>query len=278
MFICEKMSFSFINSLNNLYLFFQGRYSLRTKEVIYIFLVIIVTTSVYIGYQYFKPEYNSFNVQEEETSSVKTNLSSALAGAVSFVFEEPETFEDMIADLESIGSDTIIHWTGGWHGRRSLSYVDALKLARKANWIGVGDNKEIGFIFWLDGDFWIWYKGLQETYTQFEKVEIQSGVCTKDSSGWTIILNVKNTGSASSTINAIFVNDIRIEVYGASGIVEGKTSTDIEDSGTTIQSGQTIQVHIGIANNYKNLTSGTTINIKLHSAGGMDYIKLIELV
>jgi hypothetical protein len=26
------------------------------------------------------------------------------------------------------------------------------------------------------------------------------------------------------------------------------------------------------------LTSGTTVNIKLHSAGGMDYIKLLELV
>ena len=251
---------------------------MRTKEVIYIFLVIIVTTSVYVGCQYFTPEYNSSNIQEEETSSADTNLSSALAGAVSFDFEEPETYEDMIADLESIGSDIIIHWTGGWHGRRGLSYNDALKLARKANWIGVGDEKVIGFIFWLDGDFWIWYKEQQETYTTFEKVEIQAGLCTMDSSGWIITLILKNSGTASSTINAVFVNEVEIEQYGASGIVEDKSSTDIEDSGTTIQSGQNVQVHVWIVKNYRNLTSGTTINIKLHSAGGMDYVKLIELV
>ncbi len=29
---------------------------------------------------------------------------------------------------------------------------------------------------------------------------------------------------------------------------------------------------------WQSVTSGTTINIKVHSAGGMDYIKLIELI
>jgi len=29
---------------------------------------------------------------------------------------------------------------------------------------------------------------------------------------------------------------------------------------------------------YAQLSSGTTVNIKIHSAGGMDYIKLVELV
>jgi hypothetical protein len=29
---------------------------------------------------------------------------------------------------------------------------------------------------------------------------------------------------------------------------------------------------------YSTLSAGTTINIKVHSAGGMDYIKLVELV
>jgi hypothetical protein len=30
--------------------------------------------------------------------------------------------------------------------------------------------------------------------------------------------------------------------------------------------------------NYGFLSSGTTVNVKLHSAGGMDYIKLVELI
>jgi len=47
----------------------------------------------------------------------------------------------------------------------------------------------------------------------------------------------------------------------------------------TIETGAAKYVSILIDyENYKSLTSGTTVNIKIISAGGMEYIKLIELV
>jgi len=45
----------------------------------------------------------------------------------------------------------------------------------------------------------------------------------------------------------------------------------------SLQSGETDTISVWVGSTYATLSSGTTVNIKIHSAGGMDYIKLIEL-
>jgi hypothetical protein len=47
---------------------------------------------------------------------------------------------------------------------------------------------------------------------------------------------------------------------------------------TSVESGDNIVVNFYIGLGYAKLSSGTTINVKIHSAGGMDYIKLVELI
>ena len=93
-------------------------------------------------------------------------------------------------------------------------------------------------------------------------------------------MELKNTGTAASTIVRAFVNDVPIDQadYSTSGIVAGATACSFPYAGITIDSGESVTLHIYISDSYKNLSSGTTINVKLHSIGGMDYIKLIELV
>jgi len=128
-----------------------------------------------------------------------------------------------------------------------------------------------------------WMSGIAGQYTKFEKVEIQSGYATLDPlTGWTITLELKNSGSATANLIKCFVNDIPVDKPGATGFAgativgASETGSTIPDAGIPINSGmdQTVSVYIG-----KDLfSSGTTINIKLHSAGGMDYIKLVELV
>jgi hypothetical protein len=44
-----------------------------------------------------------------------------------------------------------------------------------------------------------------------------------------------------------------------------------------LTAGQSGPISIYVSSAYGNLSPGTTVNIKLHSAGGMDYIKLIRL-
>jgi len=131
-----------------------------------------------------------------------------------------------------------------------------------------------------------WMSGISSQYTQFEKVEIQTGYATVvtgvTSNGWEVTLTIKNSGSATATITHVFVNDVPVDIWEAADIDDlaaGETGTDIvEATGLTLTAGEDGTVLIWIASGgTSTLSSGTTINIKLHSAGGMDYIKLIRL-
>ena len=124
-----------------------------------------------------------------------------------------------------------------------------------------------------------WMSGISSQYTQFEKVEIQSGVCTVDAAGnWTVAIKLKNSGTATATIISIFINDLEIDNYNAVAAA-GEWNTDMPDS-YSLTSGMSgiVKIYISSWKSTATLSSGTTVNIKLHSAGGMDYIKLVELV
>jgi len=125
-----------------------------------------------------------------------------------------------------------------------------------------------------------WMGGIAGQYTKFEKVEIQTGICTYNSSDtvWQIQMKLKNTGTATSTMVAAFINDVEVQNYGQSGFIANSTATDMDPTATTITSGETYTINFWIELGYQNLSAGTTVNIKIHSAGGMDYIKLVELV
>jgi len=124
-----------------------------------------------------------------------------------------------------------------------------------------------------------WMGGIAGQYTKFEKVEIQSAVCTWDGTNtyWLIQMKVKNTGTAASTLISAFINEIEIQNYDNGAVVANATSTDMTTT-TSVNSGDSVTVNFYIDQGYLTLSSGTTINVKIHSAGGMDYIKLVELV
>ncbi len=135
-----------------------------------------------------------------------------------------------------------------------------------------------------------WMGGISSQYTQFEKVEIQTGYAATANdgatppvvTGWLITMTIKNSGSAASTITHVFVNDVPIAdaqfgqaTLGAAGVV----CTDVPAAGLTLEAGESDDIQVWIsAGGTSLLSAGTTVNIKLHSAGGMDYIKLIRLV
>jgi len=131
-----------------------------------------------------------------------------------------------------------------------------------------------------------WMGGIAGQYTQFEKIEIQTAICTLDASGnWQIEVKLKNSGSKTSTLTNVFVNDVEVSGgtgttgYGESGPTAGKITTDLTIATPfSIESGASDTVLVWIGATYGTLSSGTTVNIKIHSAGGMDYIKLVQLV
>jgi hypothetical protein len=126
-----------------------------------------------------------------------------------------------------------------------------------------------------------WMGGIAGQYTKFEKVEIQSAVCTTANGNWTITMKLKNTGTATATLTSAFINDVEVDTYDVLAAQQGEWATNINVSvATTLTSGQSKTVYFWIDSGKagSTLSSGTTINIKVHSAGGMDYIKLVELV
>jgi len=123
-----------------------------------------------------------------------------------------------------------------------------------------------------------WMGGIAGQYTKFEKIEVQSAICEKEANGnWTIKMKLKNTGTATATLTNAFINDVEVDQYGASGVVQDQRATNMTQQ-QSITSGQTKIIEFYIDKSGTTLSSGTVINIKLHSAAGMDYIKLIELV
>ena len=60
-----------------------------------------------------------------------------------------------------------------------------------------------------------WMGGISSQYTQFEKVEIQTGYATVISGGWNVTLQLKNSGSATATLTHAFVNEVPVDGYNA---------------------------------------------------------------
>ncbi len=124
-----------------------------------------------------------------------------------------------------------------------------------------------------------WMSGSAGQYTAFEKVEIASAVVTYEgTTHWQIVITMKNSGTKTATLTNVFVNDVD-SIY-STGFTTGNTiGADLGPLNTKkIVSGDSGIVTIWIEDSTSNpLSSGTTVNIKIHSAGGMDYIKLVQL-
>ncbi len=129
-----------------------------------------------------------------------------------------------------------------------------------------------------------WMSGISSSYTKFEKVEIQTATCVLDTAGfWNITISLKNSGTAAATMSNVFVNDVEVSDYNAAPPAGGGTT--MTTTLTTAADGGAWSLASGASDNFiifiedgGTLTSGTTVNVKIHSAGGMDYIKLVELV
>ena len=138
-----------------------------------------------------------------------------------------------------------------------------------------------------------WMSGIASQYTAFEKVEIQTGYATRVLNtgtfvGWNITMTLQNTGSADSTLTQVFVNEVPVDKYkpattklvfgtGAEEVSAAEIGVSFGVDGLTLESGQRSEFYILIDKAVGELSAGTTVNLKIHSAGGMDYIRLIKL-
>jgi len=132
-----------------------------------------------------------------------------------------------------------------------------------------------------------WMSGVTGSYSKSERIDIQSSFCEWEESGtyWNVSIAVKNTGTTVATLDKVFINDIEVDSYGVgrwSIPDQGSATTTLPIFGMSLKSGETKKIYVFIEGppepQWQFVSSGTNLNIKLHSAGGMTYIRLIELV
>jgi len=119
----------------------------------------------------------------------------------------------------------------------------------------------------------LWMSGLVGSFTATENLQIITAYAEQqEGGGWTITLEVKNTGTTDATIDNIFING---KPYGS--YTSNTTSISISPllsiplkagSDTTI----TITIPDGLG-----FTSGQMVEVKLHTASGKEYPKQVTL-
>jgi flagellin-like protein len=150
-----------------------------------------------------------------------------------------------------------------------------------------------------------WMGSIAGTYTRFEKVEIPTAYANKvgnwtgdpnapanfvllaNEGGWNITVVLKNSGSAASTIDDVFVNGKPYDQFSNVAIRYNDTSTPNVELyprdgalSVTVNAGGSATVEILVLKGTDGdvtFSSGTTLDIKFHSAAGKEYPKLLDL-
>ena len=150
-----------------------------------------------------------------------------------------------------------------------------------------------------------WMGSIAGTYTTFEQVEIPTAYANKianwtgdssvplafrggasDVGGWNITIVLKNSGSADATIDNIFIDGKPYEHFtnvalrdSAGNLYNSTTTTTLA---ITVNAGgsDTIEVLVKSGDDQSQgvtFSSGTALDIKLHTAAGKEYPKLLDL-
>ena len=149
-----------------------------------------------------------------------------------------------------------------------------------------------------------WMGSIAGTYTRFEKVEIPTAYANKvgnwtgdpnapanfvppaNEGGWNITVVLKNSGSAASTIDDVFVNGKPYNQFSNVAMryndTDGNTWLYPEegDLSVTVNAGGSATIEILVLKGTDGdvtFSSGTTLDIKFHSAAGKEYPKLLDL-
>jgi flagellin-like protein len=122
-----------------------------------------------------------------------------------------------------------------------------------------------------------WMTGIIGLFTgSVEKLEIISLYAqpNKDQSGWTVNMMVRNTGTTTTSIDEIFINNVPSSQWGTDNKVDPTPSITVNPGGNATL---TITLKKGSQIGTTTLNPGVSIEVKLHTTGGREYPKLTNL-
>jgi len=125
----------------------------------------------------------------------------------------------------------------------------------------------------------LWASGLVGIFTRFEEVKVISAYAElKTGGGFTVTLDLKNTGSADATLDNVVINGKPFQSYPGGITVNVGTNPLDPNAGKAVplKSGESATMTIDIPDTV-GFKSGQTLDIKIHTAAGHDYAKAVVL-
>jgi len=125
-----------------------------------------------------------------------------------------------------------------------------------------------------------WMTGIVGLFTGFEQVQITSAIATDSD---TILIVLKNTGTSKATIDYVLINGKIADENGLFYTDDAETNpnnvnTPFPSGGLAVDQGSTktikIKLHDAVGTSF---TSGQSVEVKLHTASGKEYPKLVVL-
>ncbi len=118
-----------------------------------------------------------------------------------------------------------------------------------------------------------WALGIGNSFTKFEKVQYTSTYpVTNDNSTWTIFMNVKNTGTATATINNVFLNGQPFSSYGTGD--ETPTINPAQSTSgviATVNPGESQTITVNLKDSVGTWVSGMNVQVDVMTAAGNSY-------
>jgi len=145
-----------------------------------------------------------------------------------------------------------------------------------------------------------WVLGLTGTFTRYEKLEIAAMYATttdlqysdKSITGWNVTAKLRNTGSATATVNMILINGKPIDIFKGEVKVNSETievyvlvngqrpDQALKGTGAILNPGDERTFVISIPRALLagvNFVPGMNVEITFHTAAGSDYPKVVVL-
>jgi len=112
-----------------------------------------------------------------------------------------------------------------------------------------------------------WMMGITGSFTRFERLDITSAYAVVDTGNFTVKVKVKNSGSASATIDLVFINGKPTADYA---------NVSVTNLLVTLAPGEAVDGSIVLPKD-GTFVSGMGVEIVFQTAAGRQYPKTIQL-
>jgi ATP/ADP translocase len=123
----------------------------------------------------------------------------------------------------------------------------------------------------------LWLTGIVGGFTTVENLQITYAYADITETGWSIQLKVENKGTGTATIDEVFINGVPIgQIQNAKiYITVNDEQKEITNIAISINPGQSQSINITLPSGP--FSSGQQVEVKLHTASGKEYPKMVTL-